>query len=510
MKDVADAIHHAHQQGIIHRDLKPANIIVDAGGRPKVGDFGLAKDVRRQQDLTDSGASLGTPAYMSPEQAAGKLDEVTATSDIYSLGAVLYELLSGRPPFGSDSTVDTLLDVIHKEPVSPRSLRPGIDRQIEAICLKCLQKSALKRYATAADLADDLDRYLNGEPVAARPVGRLVKCWHWLREVPIVAAVVGRRVTTPTLAHRIAQWTAVLLVVALLLWGVIGVMTHNSEKPPPSLVRIASGASGGEYYSFSQALAQRLTKQLNVPVEVHVTHGAVENRDRLVADEAELGLLQTSAVSSNELSIVAPLYPEAVYFVVRSESEHVSVRQLDSATVVIGAPESGMRLSALRIFDRLAIEPTLVESDFSEFADHSEWDAAVITTGSRNDALRSLLEQGHFRLLSLAEDEVGAIVGPVFRPVTVPAGELAASSSVTAAIPARDIRTVATTTFLVVHHDASSEFVRGVLETLYADEGLLSAFALVSRKQASQWPALPLHPAAREFFNATSTVDRGK
>jgi TRAP transporter TAXI family solute receptor len=504
VKDVADGIQHAHERGIIHRDLKPANIIVDADGRPKVGDFGLAKDIRREEGLTDTGTSLGTPSYMSPEQAAAKLDEVAAASDIYSLGAVLYELLTGRPPFRADSTVDTLLDVIHRNPANPRSLNPKIDLQIESICLKCMQKDPGKRYASARDLAEDLSRYLAGDPVFARPVGCLVRYWHWLRDVPFVAAVVGRRVTNPTRAHSFAQWLVVLLFAAFVVWGAVSIWTRSSEKPFPSLVRIASGSAQGEYYSFSQALAKSLTRQLNVPVEVHTTHGAVENRRRLIGEEAELALVQTSAMSSSELSVVAPLYPEAVYFVVRSEGSYAKVKQLDAATVVIGAPESGMRLSALRIFERLGIQPNFVELGFSALEHHPEWDGAVVTTGPHNIALRSLLADGRFRLLSLTEDDITALMGPAFRPVNIPIGALAASTSTTRALPPKNIRTVATTTFLVVHRDSSSEFVLSVLNTLYSEESLLDTFSLVSRKQASLWPALPLHPAARRFFSKAS------
>ncbi|MFI5454553.1 MAG: serine/threonine-protein kinase, partial [Isosphaerales bacterium] len=140
MREVSDAVQYAHEHGVIHRDLKPANVLLDAGGRPKVTDFGLAKKLEGDAGLTASGQVMGTPAYMSPEQAAGLLDEVGTAADVYSLGATLYCLLTGRPPFQASSAIDTLLQVLEREPVSPRALNPAVDRDLETVCLKCLQK----------------------------------------------------------------------------------------------------------------------------------------------------------------------------------------------------------------------------------------------------------------------------------------------------------------------------------------------------------------------------------
>jgi serine/threonine-protein kinase len=168
MVEVARAIHYAHTQGILHRDLKPSNILIDSAGRPHITDFGLAKRIDADASLTQTGAILGTPSYMAPEQAAGSRGEVGPAADVYSLGAVLYHMLTGRPPLVAANPVDTLLLILEQDPAPPRLLGVSIDRDLEMIVLKCLQKPADLRYATAAALADDLAAYLADEPVTAR------------------------------------------------------------------------------------------------------------------------------------------------------------------------------------------------------------------------------------------------------------------------------------------------------------------------------------------------------
>jgi serine/threonine-protein kinase len=167
---ICRAVQYAHERGVLHRDLKPSNILIDEEGRPHVTDFGLAKRVTKDEGegLTASGVVLGTPSYMAPEQAAGNRGELGPATDVYSLGTILYQMLTGRPPFQAATAVETVLMVLEQEPLPPRLLNPRADRELEMVALKCLQKPPELRYATAKDLADDLEAYLHDEPTAAR------------------------------------------------------------------------------------------------------------------------------------------------------------------------------------------------------------------------------------------------------------------------------------------------------------------------------------------------------
>ena len=188
---VAHAVDHAHRQGFWHRDLKPANILLDVQGRPHVTDFGLAKRVKGDADLTQSGAILGTPSYMAPEQAAGCKEELTAAADVYSLGAVLYELLTGRPPFRAETVGEVIFQVLEREPEPPGQFRPGVPVDLERICLKCLEKNPLARYPTARALAEDLERFLRGEGVEAGRPNLLQRLRRWTRREPELVSHLG-------------------------------------------------------------------------------------------------------------------------------------------------------------------------------------------------------------------------------------------------------------------------------------------------------------------------------
>jgi serine/threonine-protein kinase len=232
---VAEAIHAAHQRGIIHRDLKPGNILLTRDGTPKLTDFGLAKQLGGTGQ-TVSGAILGTPSYMAPEQAQGDNQAIGPAVDVYSLGAILYELTTGRPPFRAATVLETLHQVHNDDPVPPSRLSPNLPRDVETICLKCLQKEPRRRYESAAALARDLHAFLAGEPIQARPSTRWERAQHWLRRRPVLALLLG---------------VAGVAVLGL----VVGLFFYNAIAVSASAVLVLLGA--GWRYTIQQRAALR-------------------------------------------------------------------------------------------------------------------------------------------------------------------------------------------------------------------------------------------------------------
>jgi serine/threonine-protein kinase len=206
MVTLAEAVQVAHDAGIVHRDLKPGNILLTADGAPKVGDFGLARHFGEGEGLTLSGTRIGTPSYMPPEQAAGKFGDVGPAADVYSLGAILYELLTGRPPFRAATAAETIHQVVYQETVPPHRLNVRVPRDLETVCLKCLNKDPQRRYSSAAALADDLKRFIEGRPIQARPLGWGGRLWRGGRREPVAASFVATVLVTLGLAVGGGFW----------------------------------------------------------------------------------------------------------------------------------------------------------------------------------------------------------------------------------------------------------------------------------------------------------------
>jgi len=244
MSVVADAIHAAHETGIVHRDLKPANVLLTPDGTPKVTDFGIAKrlDAIKQ---TQTGQILGTPCYMAPEQALGRNDLVGPATDVYALGAMLYDMLTGRPPFEADTTLDTLMQAVVREPVPPRDLQPSIPRDLDIICLKCLEKKPHRRYPSAQDLVEDLECLLKGEPIHARPISTWERLRRWGRQHP--------------------AWAALTLAVSLALLVLIGVGAWFTQRLHRELQ--ATEAARQEATRAQGELRQRLVRRTAASID---------------------------------------------------------------------------------------------------------------------------------------------------------------------------------------------------------------------------------------------------
>ena len=273
---LARAMHHAHEQGIIHRDLKPGNVLLTSDGVPKITDFGLVKRIEGDSSQTRTGTIMGTPSYMAPEQGRGDKN-VGPPADIYALGSILYCLLTGRPPFLAATPLDTLMQLLREEPVPPSRLQSKIPIDLETICLKCLQKDRQKRYESAAALADDLHRFLNGEPIEARPVGRAERLWRWCKRNPTIAIPSG---------------IAALLALAVMIGAPVAAAVIYQEKElAVEAQQLAERSDKLAQQRADEAKAAQAIAEQNEQLAVKARSDAVEAKD--LAEKQSLLALDT-------------------------------------------------------------------------------------------------------------------------------------------------------------------------------------------------------------------------
>ena len=492
VRDVARAIHHAHQKGVLHRDLKPANVLIDEHDQIHVTDFGLAKHMDSDSSVTGSGAAIGTPHYMAPEQAGGHSDRVCTESDVYSLGAILFACLTGRPPILADTVVQTLLQVVHEPAPAVRSLRADAPIDLETIVAKCLEKSPAKRYASAEKLADELDAFIEGRHIEARPRSQVLKAWHWFEGVPIVGALTGRRVLHSSSTHRrfqAAMLLGLLLTPLLAVFLQLGIQ-HWPDAMPKS-VMIAGGVNGGRYNAVAKLLAEQINQsQPEVTPDILPTQGSEENSRLLINNDVDLALIQAVSIPPEEdLAHVAPLYYEPIYALVRKDSGIETIQQLNGLPVLLGPAGTGSRACIelmIKTLPKSFGKIQILSGKWDQLLAENTPQAAILCLGQESPFLDRLRKDGRWRVLEIDPDKVVHAFDrfPLMDDITNPSKPV-------------PVQTLATTAILMAKQETSDALITAVLDAWYK---LDSPKNRIPMKEASQWTELRFHPAAEQYF----------
>ena len=333
LETLANAVHAAHRNGIVHRDLKPANVLMTADGTPKIGDFGLARHLDGEASLTPAGTALGTPSYMAPEQARGSSLMVGPAADIYALGAILYETLTGRPPFHAESAAETVLQVLSQEPVPPSRLNATVPRDLETICLKCLHKQPQRRYPSAATLAEDLHRFQRGQPILGRRMTRAERLLRWIRRNPASAA----------LACSVLVLVGLSAGAALREWSAASERRHESAKATARLDYVIRLQQDGRF-SEARMVLGRVSDGGQGPLRSRIERA---EQDLRLAERFDTIRLGRAARLGHKLACARA---EADYETAFRESG-LGGPQSDSAVVAARIRESNIRTTLVAALD---------------------------------------------------------------------------------------------------------------------------------------------------------------
>ena len=500
LRDISEGIHSAHTHGVLHRDLKPANILVrNSDGSALVTDFGLARQVTNPENLTRPGVTVGTPSYMSPEQASAKTDALCAASDVYSIGAILYEMLSGRPPFHAESAASTVMEVLNLDPTPPSQVQSKVSPELEAVCLKCLEKNPADRYQSAEELAEEFSRFLSGAPVLAELPNKLLQGLRWFRNVPAIGRITGNTMIRPKRAHRVVNhclWIVPLLIVlGIFGWGMIQNMLVPAE------VTLASGQRHHFYHEVGESLHRAVALKDARDLIVRTTAGSQENVNLVVDGSVHLAIAQWETIpQSEEISIVAPLFLDKVHFVVKQGSNIRSLEDLEGRNVSLGLPNSGMRLTSERILRVCDVDAsTIGEKDrsFEDLLTLPQMEAAIVTTSSSNPVLHGLLADSRFQLIKFSLEQIEKLLQTGYRR------DRLISRDFPDLVGPAGIPTISTMAFLITHVDSSDALVESTLHALYDEidsESVVSKLGLIKRPLAREF-SVRFHPSAAHFYS---------
>ena len=501
LKDVANGVDAAHQHDILHRDLKPANVLVrEADGQAFVTDFGLAKQVENELELTQSGDTVGTPSYMAPEQARADEAQMGPASDVYSIGAILYELLTGVPPFKSDSMASTVVEVLHREVIPPSDMNAKVNKYLEAICLKCLEKNPQLRYESAKELAEDFQCVLDGRPIKAVPVGKSKKAIRWVCNVPFFARLSGNHFPNVTPAHRVVNH--LLWVIPVLLLGLFVLWQSVRESYVPDSISIGTGMSDQFYHQVGLELKKELATHYSQPTEILTTTGSLENVSLLNSGTIHIAIAQLEVLANdNSVAKLTPLYADKVHVVVRKGRGIETLTDLEGRVVSLGPTNSGMRITSERVLSTLNVDyESMRETSkpFQNMLTDSSIEAGIVTTRTENRVLRDLLNDHRFELIGFSTSQINELTQIGYHRDRISGDGLSQ-------VEAELTSTVATMAFLVSNTDAGEALVNRMLNALFEERengSIATRLNLLSRTAASQHP-IDFHPAALRFFDDT-------